>query len=169
MPGKMARSASLTTVRAARRAGGRPHLAAVLQEGRKYANIHARSGVIWGIPVHSRQSSSYWDLSTQIGSFTVNRKQRRMAAKLGEQAVPPVAPGATVGPSVRIAELLATAQRHHQAGQLAEAEAYYRKILAIDQNHFDSLHLLGVIAHQVGRSDLAVDLIGKAIALNDRI
>ena len=26
------------------------HLAAVLQEGRKYANIHARSGVIWGIP-----------------------------------------------------------------------------------------------------------------------
>ena len=56
-----------------------------------------------------------------------------------------------------------------QAGQLAEAEAYYRKILAIDQNHFDSLHLLGVIAHQVGRSDLAVDLIGKAIALNDRI
>ena len=92
-----------------------------------------------------------------------------MAAKLGEQAAPPVAPGATVGPSVRIAELLATAQRHHQAGQLAEAEAYYRKILAIDQNHFDSLHLLGVIAHQVGRSDLAVDLIGKAIALNDRI
>jgi hypothetical protein len=40
-----------TTVRAARCAGGRPHLAAVLQEGRKYANIHARSGVIWGIPV----------------------------------------------------------------------------------------------------------------------
>ena len=33
-----------TTVRAARCAGGRPHLAAVLQEGRKYANIHARLG-----------------------------------------------------------------------------------------------------------------------------
>jgi transposase len=40
-----------TTVRAAPCAGGRPHLAAVLQEGRKYANIHVRSGVIWGIPV----------------------------------------------------------------------------------------------------------------------
>jgi hypothetical protein len=37
-----------TTVRAARCAGDRPHLAAVLQEGRKYAHIHARSGVIWG-------------------------------------------------------------------------------------------------------------------------
>jgi hypothetical protein len=65
MPGKMARSAPLTTVRAARCEGGRLHLAAVLQEGRKYANIHARSGVIWGIPVHSRQSSTYWGLSTR--------------------------------------------------------------------------------------------------------
>jgi hypothetical protein len=47
MPGKMI---SLpTTDRAARCAGGRPHLAAVLQEVRKYANIHARNGVIWGI------------------------------------------------------------------------------------------------------------------------
>ena len=49
MPGKMARSASPTTVRAA------DALVAVLTsrlswEGQKYANIHARSGVIWGIP-----------------------------------------------------------------------------------------------------------------------
>src|SRR6516225_2579470 len=96
----------------------------------------------------------------------MNRKQRRMAAKQGKQIPIPARQGAT---SVRIAELLATGQRHHQAGQLAAAEGYYRKILAIDQNHVDSLHLLGVIAHQVGRHDMAVDLIRKAIALNDRI
>src|SRR5215471_7716023 len=96
----------------------------------------------------------------------MNRKQRRMAAKQGKQIPIPARQGAT---SVRIAELLATGQRHHQAGQLAAAEGYYRKILAIDQNHVDSLHLLGVIAHQVGRYDMAVDLIRKAIALNDRI
>ena len=35
--------------------------------------------------------------------------------------------------------------------------------------HADCLHLLGVLAHQVGRNDLAVDLIGKALALNDRV
>jgi hypothetical protein len=53
MPGKMARSAPPTTVRAARCAGGRPHLAAVLQEGRKSANICTSSGAIRGIPVKS--------------------------------------------------------------------------------------------------------------------
>jgi tetratricopeptide (TPR) repeat protein/2-polyprenyl-3-methyl-5-hydroxy-6-metoxy-1,4-benzoquinol methylase len=94
----------------------------------------------------------------------MNRKQRRVAAKLGKQGAIPAA----TGPSTRIAELLANAQRHHQVGQLGEAEGYYRKILAIDQDHVDSLHLLGVIAHQVGRNDMAVELIRKAIALNDR-
>jgi tetratricopeptide (TPR) repeat protein/2-polyprenyl-3-methyl-5-hydroxy-6-metoxy-1,4-benzoquinol methylase len=92
-----------------------------------------------------------------------------MAAKHGKQIPTAAAPGATIDPSHQIAELLATALRHHQAGRLAEAEGYYRKILAIDQNHVDSLHLLGVIAHQVSRHDMAVDLIRKAIALNDRI
>ena len=39
-----------TIVRAARAAGSHPHLAPVLPQGRKSANISARSGVIWGIP-----------------------------------------------------------------------------------------------------------------------
>ena len=49
-----------------------------------------------------------------------------------------------------------------KAGQLAEAEGHYRKILTIDRNHVDSLHLLGFIAHQVGRYETAVDLIRKS-------
>jgi hypothetical protein len=39
---------SKTQVRQA--ASSRPHLAAVLQKGRKSAKIHISSGVIWGIP-----------------------------------------------------------------------------------------------------------------------
>jgi tetratricopeptide (TPR) repeat protein len=58
------------------------------------------------------------------------------------------------------------ALRHHQAGELSKAETYYRKVLAIHKDHKDSLHLLGVVAHQVGRHRLAVDLIGKAIRLD---
>jgi tetratricopeptide (TPR) repeat protein/SAM-dependent methyltransferase len=108
-------------------------------------------------------------MSATTRYFAMNRKQRRVAAKSAKQPPTPAVPGAFSGPSVRIAELLATALRHHQAGQLAEAEGCYRRILTIDQNHIDSLHLLGVIAHQVGRSDMAVDLIRKAIALNDQI
>jgi 2-polyprenyl-3-methyl-5-hydroxy-6-metoxy-1,4-benzoquinol methylase len=91
-----------------------------------------------------------------------------MAAKLGQHAAPTLAPVASPVPLAGIAELLRRAVRHHQAGQLTEAEDYYRQVLAIDQNHFDSLHLLGVVAHQSGRSDLALRLIGRAIALNER-
>lgn len=58
--------------------------------------------------------------------------------------------------------------RYHQAGQLAEAENCYRNILAADEGHFHGLHLLGVLAQQAGRSDLAEQLIGRAIALHDR-
>jgi tetratricopeptide (TPR) repeat protein len=59
--------------------------------------------------------------------------------------------------------MLADALRHHQAGRLTEAEPIYRRILAIDAHHSDSLHLLGVIACQCGRYDIGASLIGQAI------
>ena len=58
--------------------------------------------------------------------------------------------------------------QHHQAGRLAEAEAFYRQILSRVPNHPDALHLMGVLAGQAGRADVAVDLIGRAIAINPR-
>jgi protein O-GlcNAc transferase len=67
-----------------------------------------------------------------------------------------------------ITQTLGTALALHQAGRLNEAEGLYRQILAVDPNHADGLHLLGVIAQQAGHSAIAVDLIGKAIARNDR-
>jgi Tfp pilus assembly protein PilF len=57
------------------------------------------------------------------------------------------------------------ALRHHQAGNLQQAEELYRQILAADSNHVDALHLLGVIAGQSGRPDLAVEYIRQALAL----
>jgi tetratricopeptide (TPR) repeat protein len=96
----------------------------------------------------------------------MNRKQRRMVAKQGTPIGAALRP--SFGPSVRIAELLALALGYHRAGQLMQAESHYRKILAIDPNHIDSLHLLGVLAHQNGHNETAVDLLRKAISLNDR-
>jgi protein O-GlcNAc transferase len=38
----------------------------------------------------------------------------------------------------------------HRAGQLAQAEALYRRILELDAGHFDGAHLLGILDHQRG-------------------
>ena len=65
-----------------------------------------------------------------------------------------------------IPEALAIAIGHHQAGRLQAAEQIYRQILAVEPNHADSWHLLGVIAHQLGQHETAVQYIRRAIALN---
>ena len=53
----------------------------------------------------------------------------------------------------------------HRRGRLAEAERICREVLQQQPNHFDALHLLGVLALQAGQAERAVELIKKAIAL----
>ena len=64
-----------------------------------------------------------------------------------------------------IPESFSIAVRYHQAGRLHEAERIYRQILAVDPVHADAWHLLGVVAHQVGKQEAARDCIEKAIGL----
>ena len=56
---------------------------------------------------------------------------------------------------ISVPQALDMAWKHFQAGQLQEAEQLYRQILQVDPNQVDALHLLGVIAGQTGRDDLA--------------
>ena len=67
-----------------------------------------------------------------------------------------------------MSELLASAVRCMQAGQLDEAERLCRSILATSPKDVPSLHLLGFIAFRSGRPHDAIDLIGQAIALDKR-
>ncbi len=83
----------------------------------------------------------------------MNRKQRRADAKAGIRSDP-------------AGEALNAALQHHQSGRLEEAATLYSKILEADPRHADANHLLGVIAFQLGRNEVAVDLIGIAIAAN---
>lgn len=55
--------------------------------------------------------------------------------------------------------------KHHSAGDLPTAESIYRQVLEAEPKQPDALHLLGTIAHQVGRNDVAVELIGEAVAI----
>ena len=70
---------------------------------------------------------------------------------------------------IDLSALLRAALGLHQAGRLAEAEDLYRRILAAQPRHFDSLHLLGVIFSQRGEHAAAVRQIEAAIAVNPGI
>jgi len=64
-----------------------------------------------------------------------------------------------------IAQALAIALEHHQAGRLPLAEQVYRQILSVEPQQADALHLLGVLAQQRGEHAVAVERIRQAIAV----
>ncbi len=56
------------------------------------------------------------------------------------------------------------AQALHESGRWPEAEKAYQRILQADANHAEALDGYGWLGHQAGRPDIAVELIGRAIA-----
>jgi len=79
----------------------------------------------------------------------MNRKQRRAAAKLGSPAT----------------QLLATAVRLHQAGQLVAAEACYRQVLAVQPNLAEGHYNLGNALTAQGKLDEAIAAYRQAIGI----
>jgi len=62
-----------------------------------------------------------------------------------------------------ISQTLKLAVKQVNTGHLRQAENLCRQILQTDAIHAEALHLLGVISHKAGKSDIAVELILKAI------
>ena len=60
---------------------------------------------------------------------------------------------------------LITGWQLHQAGRSADAARCYHTLLARQPDHADALHLFGVLHYQNGYSVRAVELIGRAVAL----
>ena len=54
----------------------------------------------------------------------------------------------------------------HQAGRLGQARLLYEQILKIEPDHFDALHMLGVIFAQKKNFALSFEMMNKAIARN---
>ena len=77
----------------------------------------------------------------------MNRKQRRAPAKLGSPAT----------------QLLATAVRFHQAGQLIAAEACYRQVLTVQPNLAEAHSNLGCALGGQGKLDEAIAACRQAI------
>lgn len=69
--------------------------------------------------------------------------------------------------AVSLDQAFRLAVAHHQAGRLSEAEGLYRQILGAQPNHAGALHLLGVIADQVGRHEVAGGRVGSKAVRKD--
>jgi tetratricopeptide (TPR) repeat protein len=63
-----------------------------------------------------------------------------------------------------VEDALARALDLHKSGRLGEAQALYQRVLQARPNHPEALHFLGLLAHQSGKSDVAVSMIRQAIA-----
>ncbi|MBB6251382.1 tetratricopeptide repeat protein [Nitrospirillum iridis] len=92
-----------------------------------------------------------------IGGETLAVTLRRVAGELRRLAAPVDAPV----PAPTLAQALAL----HQNGQVAQAEAAYRRLLtdARDQTRGDTLHLLGLLLHQTGRTAEAEPLLREVL------
>lgn len=95
----------------------------------------------------------------------MNRKERRAAMKQARSAGASVPGAFGASPST---QMFAAAYRHFCAGQTQEAERLCRDVLSFDPGHFDSLHLLGIMALRAGRHDQATELLGRALAADAR-
>ncbi|HET9764535.1 MAG TPA: tetratricopeptide repeat protein [Casimicrobiaceae bacterium] len=54
-------------------------------------------------------------------------------------------------------------------GQIREAAAIYRRVLAVDPANFDATHMLGLLEYEIGDYDEAVSLLRRAIELRPDI
>ncbi len=59
--------------------------------------------------------------------------------------------------------LFENALAHHAAGRHEEAESAYRHILALDPQHLDAQHHLGILLHQMGLSQDGIALILRGL------
>ena len=91
----------------------------------------------------------------------LSRKERRREKKLGAAA-------SAAAPAADSREALARATRLHQAGRLEEAQGIYLRVLKREPENADALSLMGLLAHQAGRNDVAAELLGKALAVRPR-
>src|SRR4051812_31602146 len=68
--------------------------------------------------------------------------------------------------TVSIDQAMRLALEHFHASRLADAEGILRQILSVVPDHADALHLLGLVGHLVGRNDVAMECIRKAVHKN---
>ena len=98
------------------------------------------------------------------GSFAAGDSQK-MDLAVSDPIAAPSAQNQIIDASA-VNQLIKEAVGLQQEGRLEQAEARYRAVLEAEPEHFDALHLLGVIHRQRGESQDALYCIETALAVN---
>ena len=87
----------------------------------------------------------------------MNRAERRRQDKLERKANKKIIRNALGA--------MREALRHHQAGELTQARQIYDRLLEVEPDNAEALHLSGVLNSQMGDHAKGAELIGRAVAL----
>lgn len=60
------------------------------------------------------------------------------------------------------------ALNHYREGQLTQAEAYFKQVIALAPHHADAHHMLGIVCYQTNRAAEAVNHIAHALTISPR-
>lgn len=96
-----------------------------------------------------------------IGKSKPRKDQQVSLQKEAELPVPAM--------GLSIEQAMQLASQHQSAGRLQQSEQLLLQILQANPNHAHAMHLLGVVAYQAGKADLALELIVKAIAVESDV
>ena len=91
----------------------------------------------------------------------MSRRERRAAGQKSRAS--PAAAGASTPAALYQAGL-----RHRQAGKPLDAQLCCQQALALDPNHADTLHLLGLLSFDAGQYDHALEWLTRAIRQDPR-
>jgi tetratricopeptide (TPR) repeat protein len=81
-------------------------------------------------------------------------------------ADPIVPTSTTTAQHMSLQQALALAEQRQREGQLAVAENILRQIVQAWPRHAPALHLLAIVMHQQGQTDLAIELVTQAIEVD---
>src|SRR5262252_4380231 len=121
----------------------------------------------WSVRNHNPKRVRSFDLTDRATAGLILRfVERQVALRVVKHR-----PGKPIGQRPQAAAVQAQLERavgHHQRGELVQAAALYREILAQIPWHFDAMHLLAIARMQAGEHREAVDLIRKALDIDPR-
>lgn len=92
---------------------------------------------------------------------SLSRKQRRLKQQKSKKKIP-----SSVAESLRRG--LETALQYHKIGNLGKAAELYQKILQVNPDDEQALHLYGSLNYQIGQNESAIALLGRAVDINPK-